>query len=143
MTTYSYVNRTQGPLLVGSVRIHHNSSVQYTVTQPALDAAIPLGLDRYIDGVLDNSPYDDPSPYAVVKYGPDGKTPVGMLVGGKLIAVTPVGQRMYSAARKLSIGKQPLDLTVLGDSTGDELNEWVYLLAQSLASGVASKYSVA
>lgn len=51
--------------------------------------------------------------------------------------------RLRGQAYVLAQARNPFDMRVYGDSTGDETTEWPYLLTQLFSTGIASSYGVA
>lgn len=51
--------------------------------------------------------------------------------------------RLVGQCYTLSQGRNPFDIGLFGDSTGDETTEWFYLLAQLLSTGLGASYGVA
>lgn len=67
----------------------------------------------------------------------------GTLVDGSGNALNPASPRLRALARKISLGKEPVSVVVMGDSTSDETTEWFYKLGQSLSTGIGIQHSVA
>lgn len=80
--------------------------------------------------------------------GPNGWEPVDTQNAEYAAAVVGAGRfaasaRLRGQAYVLAQARNPFDVGLFGDSTGDETTEWFYLLADLLSSGIARDYGVA
>ena len=64
------------------------------------------------------------------------------LVSGDGFVVFPT-PRLQNVARLIALGKQPVDIVVMGDSTADSTAEWFYQMMLLASTGIGANHSVA